>query len=87
MKESSEDMSFEMEEIELYNNAKERQSYDDQSNLYAIIVATEHLERAYARDDISREEVSIITASIFWMDMILPTQNSYFYLLVHCGMQ
>jgi len=51
----------EMEEIELYSNAKERQAYDDQANLYAIIIATEHLERAYARDDISREEVSVLS--------------------------
>jgi ESCRT-I complex subunit VPS28 len=44
------------QEIELYSNAKERQAYDDQANLYAIIMATEHLERAYARDDLTKEE-------------------------------
>ena len=46
------------QEIELYSNSRERQQYDEQANLYAIITATEHLERAYAKDDITREEVS-----------------------------
>jgi len=46
------------QEIELFSNAKERQTYDDQANLYAIIMATEHLERAYARDDLTQKEVS-----------------------------
>jgi ESCRT-I complex subunit VPS28 len=43
-------------EVELYTTSKERQMYDDQANLYAIIMATEHLERAFARDAITREE-------------------------------
>lgn len=47
-------------EIELYSNSRERQQYDEQANLYAIITATEHLERAYAKDDITREEVSTL---------------------------
>ena len=47
------------QEVELYTNSRERQQYDEQANLYAIITATEHLERAYAKDDITREEVSI----------------------------
>lgn len=46
------------QEVELYTNSRERQQYDEQANLYAIITATEHLERAYAKDDITREEVS-----------------------------
>jgi ESCRT-I complex subunit VPS28 len=44
------------EEIDLYQTSKERQSYDDQAGLYAIILATEHLERAYARDAITQRE-------------------------------
>lgn len=48
----------EQEEIELYTTSKERQHYDDQANLYSIILATEHLERAYARDCITQKEVS-----------------------------
>lgn len=44
------------EEVELYRNSKERQAYDDQSTLYAIILATEHLERSYARDAITQQE-------------------------------
>lgn len=44
------------DEVELYRNSKERQTYDDQATLYAIILATEHLERAYARDAITQQE-------------------------------
>jgi len=44
------------EEIELYQSARERQAYDDQGTFYAIILATEHLERSYARDAITNQE-------------------------------
>lgn len=44
------------EEVKLYKNSRERQAYDDQATLYAIIVATEHLERAFSRDSISNDE-------------------------------
>ena len=54
--ESEHTMDYENEEVELYQNSKERQAYDDQATLYAIILATEHLERAYARDAISQQE-------------------------------
>jgi len=43
-------------EIELYQTSKERESYDNMSDLYAIIMATESLERAYARDAITQQE-------------------------------
>jgi ESCRT-I complex subunit VPS28 len=51
-------MTFEDEEeqIELYRSSRERQAYDDQATLYAIILATEHLERSYARDAITNQE-------------------------------
>ena len=42
--------------IDLYQSARERESYDEQANLFAIIVATEHLERAYARDAVSQKD-------------------------------
>lgn len=48
----------EEEGVELYRNSRERQAYDDQATLYAIILATEHLERAYARDAIDPQEYS-----------------------------
>ena len=35
---------------------QERQKYDNLADLYSIIVATEHLERAYIRDAISPQE-------------------------------
>lgn len=43
-------------ELELFETSKERQIYDDQANLYAIILATEYLERAYARDDVDEKD-------------------------------
>lgn len=46
------------QKVELYQSFKERETYDEQANLYAIILATEHLERAYARDAISQKEYS-----------------------------
>jgi len=46
----------EIEEVELYSSSRERQAYDDQATLYAIILATEHLERAYSRDAITQQE-------------------------------
>ena len=46
------------QEVELYESYKEREAYDNLADLYAIILATEHLERAYSRDAITREEVS-----------------------------
>jgi len=42
--------------IELFESSRERESYDNLADLYAIIFATERLERAYARDAITREE-------------------------------
>lgn len=51
-------MSFDDEgdSIPLYESSKERETLDEQANLFAIITATEHLERAYARDAISQKE-------------------------------
>jgi ESCRT-I complex subunit VPS28 len=43
-------------EISLYENSRQRESYDEQANLYSIVLATEHLERAYARDAITQKE-------------------------------
>lgn len=41
-------------EIDLYENSRERKAYDNLADLYAIITATEHLERAYANDAIDQ---------------------------------
>ena len=43
-------------EIELYTSTKERKDYENMADLYTIIVATEHLERAYAQNAISQSE-------------------------------
>ena len=45
-------------EIELFESLKEREAYDNLADLYTIILATEHLEKAYARDAITQKEVS-----------------------------
>ena len=50
------EFSVEEEEIPLYETSQEREEYDEQANFYAIITATEHLERAYARDAIDQKE-------------------------------
>ncbi|GKY96861.1 hypothetical protein MPSEU_000645200 [Mayamaea pseudoterrestris] len=44
------------DEVPLYDTSREREMLDEQANLFSIIVATEHLERAYARDAISQQE-------------------------------
>ncbi|KAJ3186255.1 Vacuolar protein-sorting-associated protein 28 [Gaertneriomyces sp. JEL0708] len=43
-------------EVRLYTNNREREKYDNLADLYSIIVATEHLERAYIRDAVSAQE-------------------------------
>lgn len=50
------DESDEETEIPLYETSREREIYDEKANLFAIIMATEHLERAFARDAISQKE-------------------------------
>jgi len=50
---TSEDHTDPGETIELFETSRERQKYDDQASLFAIIVATEHLERAFARDAVN----------------------------------
>jgi len=42
--------------IDLYESHTERKHYDNRANLYAIIMATEHLERAYAQDCVTNAE-------------------------------
>ncbi|KAI9139779.1 VPS28 protein-domain-containing protein [Paraphysoderma sedebokerense] len=44
------------EEIKLYTSSAERSKYENLADLYAIIVSTEALEKAYIRDAISSEE-------------------------------
>ena len=44
----------------MYESQKERATYDNLADLYTIILATEHLERAYARDAVTEQEVNTI---------------------------
>eukprot|EP01083_Nonionella_stella_P278023 945345_1 len=43
-------------EVELYDSSQERRLYDNFADLYAIIMTTESLERAYARNAVTRDE-------------------------------
>ena len=47
----------EEDEIQLFESSREREYYDNLADLYTVILATEHLERAFARDAITRMEV------------------------------
>lgn len=60
--------------MELYESYKEREAYDNLADLYAVILATEHLERAYARDAITREEVSDTRGSDVRAESYRPTR-------------
>ena len=42
--------------IRLYENSRDRKIYSELADLYAIFKATEHLEVAYARDAVGKEE-------------------------------
>ncbi|CAF0905249.1 unnamed protein product, partial [Brachionus calyciflorus] len=44
------------EEVRLYKNPKERERYDNQANLFAIVCTLEQLEKAYIRDCITPNE-------------------------------
>lgn len=44
------------QEIDLFESSSERALYDHLGDLYSIITATESLERAYARNALTREE-------------------------------
>eukprot|EP01102_Stenamoeba_stenopodia_P011481 TRINITY_DN3534_c0_g1_i3.p1 TRINITY_DN3534_c0_g1~~TRINITY_DN3534_c0_g1_i3.p1 ORF type:complete len:215 (-),score=52.12 TRINITY_DN3534_c0_g1_i3:128-772(-) len=44
------------EPIKLWNNVKERETYDNLAELYSIIKTTEYLEKAFIRDAISPTE-------------------------------
>ncbi|KAK1291711.1 hypothetical protein QJS10_CPA05g00736 [Acorus calamus] len=43
-------------EVKLWNDKREREMYDSLADLYAIIKATEKLERAYVRDVVSSSD-------------------------------
>ena len=50
-------------EIDLYDSSQERRLYDNFADLYAIIMTTESLEGAYARNAITRDEVCCLVHS------------------------
>ncbi|CAH2010426.1 unnamed protein product [Acanthoscelides obtectus] len=44
------------EEVKLYNNAREREKYDNMADLYAVINTLQQLEKAYIRDCVTPKE-------------------------------
>eukprot|EP00160_Parvularia_atlantis_P016317 Unigene5122_Nuclearia_a/m.15720 Unigene5122_Nuclearia_a/g.15720 ORF Unigene5122_Nuclearia_a/g.15720 Unigene5122_Nuclearia_a/m.15720 type:complete len:226 (-) Unigene5122_Nuclearia_a:95-772(-) len=44
------------QEIKLFDNIREREKFENQADLYAIIVTTEYLEKAYVRDTVAAAE-------------------------------
>eukprot|EP00271_Cylindrocystis_brebissonii_P002381 TRINITY_DN12975_c0_g1_i1.p1 TRINITY_DN12975_c0_g1~~TRINITY_DN12975_c0_g1_i1.p1 ORF type:complete len:217 (+),score=29.20 TRINITY_DN12975_c0_g1_i1:281-931(+) len=45
-----------LSEVRLWNDKKEREMYENFADLYAIIITTEKLEKAYVRDIVSAKE-------------------------------
>ncbi len=43
-------------EVRLYKTPKDRERYDNQANLFAIVSTIEQLEKAYIRDCITANE-------------------------------
>jgi len=48
-----------MGDIRLSEDAKERRRYEDMADLYSIIKATQHLEKAYVRDAIKPDDYTL----------------------------
>ena len=68
--------------IPLYTSAKERRQYDDLADLYSIIKVTEHLEKAYARDIVSADEVRFWEPESSGSRNRAPTQRGVLLLLL-----
>eukprot|EP01103_Thecamoeba_quadrilineata_P017422 TRINITY_DN6178_c0_g1_i1.p1 TRINITY_DN6178_c0_g1~~TRINITY_DN6178_c0_g1_i1.p1 ORF type:complete len:221 (+),score=36.06 TRINITY_DN6178_c0_g1_i1:40-663(+) len=51
-------------DVKLFNNAKERDMYDNMADLYSILVTIEHLEKAYVRDSCSPREYSVACSKL-----------------------
>lgn len=45
-----------LEELKLFNNTKEREKFDNQADLYAVINTLQNLEKAYIRDCVTPKE-------------------------------
>ncbi|RMZ97041.1 vacuolar sorting-associated 28 -like protein [Brachionus plicatilis] len=52
------------EEVRLYKSPKEREKYDNQANLFAIVSTLEHLEKAYIHDCIKPNEYTSACANL-----------------------
>jgi ESCRT-I complex subunit VPS28 len=61
------------DDVKLFTNNRGREKYENLADLYSILVATEHLERAYIRDSISSQEY----ASIALTFNVIGDSNSY----------
>jgi ESCRT-I complex subunit VPS28 len=44
------------QEVKLFSTTREREYYDNLADIYAILVCTEHLEKAYIKDTVTAQE-------------------------------
>lgn len=44
------------QEVKLYNNARERENYDNMAELYSIVKTLQALEKAYIKDSVTAKE-------------------------------
>lgn len=58
------------QEVKLFTTTNERQKYENMADMYAIIVTTDYLEKAYIRDTISAGDYTpvrfVCACVLFW---------------------
>ncbi|KAK0178471.1 hypothetical protein PV327_007362 [Microctonus hyperodae] len=52
------------EEVKLYKNAREREKYDNQADLYAVVNTLQNLEKAYIRDCVTPKEYTVACSKL-----------------------
>lgn len=57
-------MNAATQELKLWSNKRERESYDSQADLFALIKSVDRLEKAYVRDAISAKEYQSICSNM-----------------------
>jgi ESCRT-I complex subunit VPS28 len=69
-------MDKSLPKIELCSSARERNEYENMAIFYSIIIATKHLERAYAQDAITSRSTSW-NATSSWSNSRLPRRRCW----------
>lgn len=52
------------QEVKLFSTTREREYYDHLADIYAILVCTEHLEKAYIKDTITAQEYTSVCGKL-----------------------